>query len=110
MATRLLQLPATCPDDISHREACAKCLQDRLATAPGIRSIALECKPGDEIASVVLNYDPRLITLGEIDAEVKHAGACLSKDRATVVLGITGMISPRSEQTIESALAKMPGE
>jgi Cd2+/Zn2+-exporting ATPase len=109
VATRLLQLPATCPDDVSHREACAKCLQDRLANAPGIRSIALECKPGDELANVVLNYDPRLITLGEIDAEVKHAGACLSQDRATVVLGLKGMISPRSEQIIESALAKMPG-
>jgi Cd2+/Zn2+-exporting ATPase len=94
---------------VEHREACAKCLQERLATAPGIRSIALECKPGDEVANVVLHYDPRLITLGEIDAEVKHAGACLSQDRATVVLGINGMISPRSEQVIESALAKMPG-
>ncbi|CAN5497468.1 heavy metal translocating P-type ATPase [soil metagenome] len=109
MATRLLQLPATCPDDVNHRESCAKCLQDRLLVTPGIRSVSLECQPGDELANVVLHYDPRLITLGELDAEVKHAGACLSKDRAQVVLGIKGMISTRSEQTIESALSKMPG-
>lgn len=109
VATRLLQLPATCPDDVDHRAACAKCLNERLLVTPGIRSVSLECKPGDDFANVVLHYDPRLITLGELEAEVKHAGACLSKDRAQVVLGIKGMISPRSEQTIESALAKMPG-
>jgi Cd2+/Zn2+-exporting ATPase len=33
----------------------------------------------------------------------------LAQNRATVLLGIDGMISPRSEQAIEAALAKLPG-
>jgi Cd2+/Zn2+-exporting ATPase len=109
MATRTIHLPATCPDDLAHREVCGRCLRDRMLTAPGIRNVSMRCTSGDEVATVELDYDPRLITLSEIDGEVRRAGACLSKDRAEVVLGIDGMVSPRSEQMIESALSRLPG-
>src|SRR4051812_8168641 len=33
----------------------------------------------------------------------------IPQNRATVVLGIEGMVSPRSEHAVESALAKLPG-
>ncbi len=109
MATRLLQLPATCPDDQGHRETCGRCLHDRLMGAPGVRDIRLDCKPGDTMATVMLEYDPRMITLRELDNEIRRSGACLSPNRAKVVLDIDGMISPRSEEMIERALAKLPG-
>ena len=109
MAHRTLHLPAICPTESTHRESCAKCLQERLVGAPGVRALELKCAPGEELATVELDYDPRLITLSEIDAEMHRAGACLSPDRAVVVLGVNGMVSPRNEQVIEAALARMPG-
>src|SRR4029079_7275616 len=109
MATRTIHLPATCPDDAAHREVCGRCLRERMLVTPGIRNVEMRCTPGDSVATVELDYDPRLLTLSEIDSEVKRAGACLSKDRAEVVLGIDGMVSPRSEQVIESALSRLPG-
>ena len=109
MARRLLHLPATCPDDADKRDICGRCLEQRLVGAPGVRGVALHCAPGASQATVELDYDPRLITLGQIESEMARAGACLTKERAAVVLGIDGMVSPRSEQAIEAALGRLPG-
>jgi Cd2+/Zn2+-exporting ATPase len=109
MSTRTIHLPATCPEEPGHREVCARCLKDRLLVTPGIRSVSMRPEATDGLATVELDYDPRLLTLSELDVELKRAGACLSKDRAEVVLGIDGMVSPRSEQVIESALSRLPG-
>src|SRR4051812_26232499 len=109
MPTRTIHLPATCPENLEHREVCARCLKDRLMVTPGVRNISMRSESNDGLATVELDYDPRLITLSELDGEMRRAGACLSKDRAEVVLGIDGMVSPRSEQVIESALSRLPG-
>ncbi|MEA2710236.1 MAG: Zn2+/Cd2+-exporting ATPase, partial [Phycisphaerales bacterium] len=60
-------------------------------------------------ATLQLEYDPRLVPLHEIDAELRRAGVCCQSQRASVVLGIDGMASSRSERAIEAALAKLPG-
>lgn len=109
MATHTLRLPATCATPGDDRQACADCLRQRLAHTPGIRQLDFSCDPDESIATIALDYDPQLLPLNELDAEVRKAGLCLSSTRAQVIVGIDGMISPRSEQQIESALARLPG-
>ncbi len=108
MAIHTLKLPATCPDEPDQRTACGRCLRERLGRMPGIRHIELECS-ADEQAVVHLDYDPRLLPLSQLDAQVRQAAVCLRPQRTQIVMGVDGMVSPRSEQQIESALAKLPG-
>src|SRR5439155_4540952 len=77
-------------------------------TTPGVRGVRVN-DTGGAGASLVLDYDPRLLTLSELDQELRRAGVCCNVARAEIVLRIDGMVSQRSEQLIESALAKLPG-
>lgn len=114
MATQSIKVaascPGLCPGKTDQVEICGRCLRDQLVGKPGIREAALRCHGnGDGDVHLDLEYDPRLITLGDIDSEVKRVGFCLSPSRAQMVLGIEGMVSPRSEQVIEAVLSKLPG-
>jgi Cd2+/Zn2+-exporting ATPase len=85
-------------------------VQESLTGRPGIRDIRLRCESEQsDAATLELDYDPRLVTLSEIDQQAHRAGLCLSPTRAQVVLGVEGMVSPRSEQAIEAALGQLPG-
>lgn len=87
---------------------CGPCLRDKLAGRSGINQIKLDSTaPG--LAMLELDYDPRLVTLGELENEMKRIGVCRLADRAEMVLGIDGMVSPKSEQAIEAALSRLPG-
>jgi Cd2+/Zn2+-exporting ATPase len=119
MATRNLTLTALCPPEPHRRERCASCLRERLLATPGVRRVALsednadastgggdgDCVP----VTLELDYDPRLMPLQELDAELRRAGLECRAKRATALLGIEGMASPRSEPLIEASLAKLPG-
>jgi Cd2+/Zn2+-exporting ATPase len=114
MATQSIKVaascPGLCPTEGDQIAVCGRCLRQQLVGHPGIRDIALRCHGnGDGDVRLELEYDPRLITLADIDNEVKRVGFCLSPDRAQMVLGIDGMVSPRSEQVIEAVLGKLPG-
>jgi Cd2+/Zn2+-exporting ATPase len=109
MATRVIKIPTNCPPTSGERERCAQSLREQLLATSGISDVKLECNNGDGQASIELRYDPRLISLNELNAEVRRAGACISPNRASLVLGIDGMVSPRTEQAIEAHLAKLPG-
>ena len=108
MATRTVSIATVYPPEPQTRQQCADCLRERLSATPGVRRVQLH-DSGDTDATIELDYDPRMIPLTELDAEIRRAGACCHAQRGTVVLGIEGMVSPRSEQLIESALAKLPG-
>lgn len=110
MATRTLTLTTLCPPEPARREECGRCVRDRLLATAGVRNVSFtpaESDPG--AATVRLEYDPRLVPLHELDAELRRAGVCCKSLRASVVLGVDGMISARSEGAIEAALAKLPG-
>src|SRR5438477_12153902 len=118
MAIRTLQIPATCPSEPKERRQCGRCLRERLLVTPGIRNATLRDDnasgngngdSGSGTATLELEYDPRLMPLSELDAEIRRAGICCQAQRAQIVLGIDGMISPRYEHVIEAALAKLPG-
>ena len=111
MATRTLTLPTLCPPEPNHREQCAACLRERLLATPGVRHVDLKPGPNGDAstATLELDYDPRLVPLHELDAELRRAGVCCQSQRASVLLGIEGMVSPRTEQLIEASLAKLPG-
>jgi Cd2+/Zn2+-exporting ATPase len=115
MSTRTITISAICNGiGKSPLEHCRQCVNDRFQRKAGIRSIALNpaAEPRGEgtlPVSLELEYDPRLITLADIEGELRRTGMCLTPDRAQMVLGIDGMVSPRSEQAIEAALARMPG-
>ncbi|HEY7090196.1 MAG TPA: heavy metal translocating P-type ATPase [Tepidisphaeraceae bacterium] len=109
MPTQSLKVSSTCPViGKDHHETCGQCLSEHLRGHPGIRGLRLHPAANGQ-STLELDYDPRLITLGELNEEVKRAGLCLSPDRAEMVLGIDGMVSPRSEQVIEAVLSKLPG-
>ena len=97
MAVTTLKLDATCPSDPDHRGRCANCLREQLSVTPGIQRIDLHCHDGSDQAVLELEYDPRLLSLAELNAEANRAGACLSPMRASIVLGVDGMASPRAE-------------
>jgi len=111
MATRTLTLNTICPPEPQRRDECNQCLRDRLLVTPGVRNVTFsDGGNGDPTAATLkLDYDPRLVPLQELDAEIRRAGVCCQSQRASVVLGVDGMVSPRSEQMIETALARLPG-
>src|SRR5688500_8120797 len=109
MATRTLRIATICPPEAAAREECVRCLRERLLRTPGVRSVALQDTNGEPSATIELDYDPRLVPLQEIDAELRRAGLRREGERAQVVLGVDGMVSPRSEQLIESSLSRLPG-
>ena len=109
MANHTLKVPARCPTDAIRRQSCGRCLRERLIGTPGIHDVKLTCADGGELATLELDYDPRLIPLHQLEHELSRADVCFNEQRGEVVLEIEGMISPRSEQVIESALAKLPG-
>jgi len=104
-----MTLPATCPEDPAQRRFCGNCLRQRLVGRPGIRRVQLVSAPEGGCATVELDYDPRLLSLSQLEHELREAGVCLTSQRAQVLLGIDGMVSPRTEQAIEAALARLPG-
>ena len=107
MATRTLRISTVCPPERATRQQCVQCLRDRLLRTPGVRNVAVHDGAAETIE---LDYDPRLVPMQRLDAEIQRAGLrCDDPQRAQVVLGIDGMVSPRSEQLIEMALAKLPG-
>jgi Cd2+/Zn2+-exporting ATPase len=111
MATRTLTLATICPPEPARRDECNQCLRDRLLSTVGVRNVTFTAGAGDDpaAATLKLDYDPRLVPLHAIEAELRRAGVCCQSQRASVVLGVDGMVSPRSEQMIESALARLPG-
>ncbi|MCC6239213.1 MAG: heavy metal translocating P-type ATPase [Phycisphaerales bacterium] len=109
MATHTLRMPAHCLEQPEHWQTCSQCLRQRLGQMPGIRKIDLQRTDTNDQAIVHLDYDPRLLSLNQLDAQVRHASLCLHPQRRQIVMGIDGMIAPRNEQQIESALAKLPG-
>ncbi|WP_428938605.1 heavy metal translocating P-type ATPase [Fontivita pretiosa] len=108
MAIQTFPVSAICSRDGQQHELCGRCLRERLLNQAGIRNVTLH-PPTNGQALLELDYDPRLITLEQLNDEVHRAGFCLSPDRAEMVLGIDGMVSPRSEQVIETVLSKLPG-
>jgi Cd2+/Zn2+-exporting ATPase len=111
MATRTLTLNTICPPEPQRRAECNQCLRDRLLVTPGVRNVTFsDGGNGDPTAATLkLDYDPRLVPLQELDAELRRAGVCCQSQRASLVLGVDGMVSPRAEQVIETALARLPG-
>ena len=116
MAIQRIKVAAICPaipgDRKAHLEVCEQVLRRQLDGRSGIRSLAFsndDVNGNGQSIALELDYDPRLITLADIQEEMKHIGFTLSPDRAQMVLGIDGMVSPRSEQVIEAVLSKLPG-
>src|SRR5258708_2669257 len=108
MALQRITISASCPPDPVQCDLCGQRLRQRLRMTQGINDATLHCLNGTGVAEVELDYDPRLITLSELEGEVRRAGVLLS-DRAQLILSIDGMVSPRSEQAIEVAMSKLPG-
>ncbi len=77
MAVRTFQLPARCPVDRDQREICGRCLRERLRSMPGVRDARLKAHDGEELAVLELDYDPRLMPLAQLEAEVKCADVLL---------------------------------
>lgn len=111
MAIRSLRLATLCPPEPARREQCASCLRERLLATPGVRHVDLNAGANGDAstATLELDYDPRLVPLHELNAELDRAGVCCQSNRVSILLGIEGMVSPRTEQLIEAALARLPG-
>lgn len=113
MAIRTIKVAASCPalrrDEEDQTEACGRCLREQFVGRVGIKEAALHCDDDSDQVHLQLQYDPSEITPADIDQQAREVGTCLSPDRAQMILGIDGMVSPRSEQVIETVLSKLPG-
>ncbi len=109
MATQRLELPSMCKGDTGRAEACVACARERLSRSPGVHDIQILRDGTDELATLELDYDPRQVTLTDLLRDLRESGVCVRGNRAELVLSVQGMVSPKSEQTIESALSKLPG-
>jgi Cd2+/Zn2+-exporting ATPase len=109
MATQTLKLPATCPPSAIEREKCNDCLRDRFGLTPGIREVTFRCNGDNSDGMIELKYDPAVVTLNQINQELRRSGICLATRPAQIILNLDGMVSTRSEQLIESTIAKLPG-
>jgi Cd2+/Zn2+-exporting ATPase len=110
MAWRIISIPTVYPQQPQSRQQCARCLRERLLATEGVRHVEVRDGSDDgNLATLELDYDPRMIPLAQLDSEIRRAGVCCQTTRGAVVLGIDGMVSSRSETLIESALSKLPG-
>jgi Cd2+/Zn2+-exporting ATPase len=111
MVARSIELPVTLRRCEGCEEDCTHCIQQRLAHRPGIRSVRVQRHPTGpaESGTLALDYDPSLLSLSQLNALLRQAGGCLSDHLAHVVLRVDGLVSPRQERPIESALSRIDG-
>ncbi len=107
MTQAVLEIPITCPDGPKKCIECAECVRQRLLNRPGIREVAVH--PNGDHARITLTYDPELLTLGQLEREVRFNGGCFSPEWSHAVIPIDGMVSPQSEQLIDTVLNRIPG-
>ncbi|MFI5378843.1 MAG: heavy metal translocating P-type ATPase [Tepidisphaerales bacterium] len=97
-----------CPENPGGNAArCADCVKERIGWRPGIHEV--ELKSEGESATLRLSYDPRLLTLTQLEAELQRVEPCIYTNRTQTVLNIEGMSSQACERRIDSTLAGMAG-
>src|SRR5689334_19728507 len=82
MATHSITLPATCPENPAEDQQCGTCLRERLHGMPGISGMTFSPQNGTSLAEVNFAYDPEIIPLTKLRAELNRAGACLVEQTA----------------------------
>ncbi|MDO8629700.1 MAG: HAD-IC family P-type ATPase, partial [Phycisphaerales bacterium] len=107
MARTVIEMPISCPEGPQRCADCAECVRQRLLHRPGIRSVVIH--PNGSQARITLDYDATLITLSELERDVRRNGGCFSPDWGHAVIPVEGMVSPQSEQLIETVLRQIPG-
>ncbi|MCC7204701.1 MAG: cadmium-translocating P-type ATPase [Phycisphaeraceae bacterium] len=86
---------------------CARCIEDRLTSEPGVRHVRVE---RDENAMrVELEYDPELLPLSTIQGQLHCQGACLPPDLVHMTVPVEGLNSDRIANAVESSLNRLPG-
>jgi Cd2+/Zn2+-exporting ATPase len=109
VAIQNVTLDAQAPLDETNRKICTDCLRDRLSRRSGIRSVHIDPRDGNGKIDIRLEYDPRIVTLQDLDEVIRAAGACLSDDRASITFRVRGMSSPLAETSIERSIGTLPG-
>jgi Cd2+/Zn2+-exporting ATPase len=107
MPQAVLEIPIRCPDGPEKCIECAECVRRRLLGRPGIRDVSV--KPDGDVAHITLHYDSQQLTMNDLEREVRRHGGCFSPEWGHAVLAIDGMVSPQSQQIIESVLNRIPG-
>jgi Zn2+/Cd2+-exporting ATPase len=107
MTQAVLEIPITCPEGPLKCVECAECVRQRLLNRPGIRDVSVH--PNGDHARITLNYDSEQLTLGQLEREVRRNAGCFSPQWGHAVIPIDGMVSPQSEQLIDTVLNRIPG-
>lgn len=103
----VLSVPILIPGDLETRRSVAECMGRRIEHKAGVRQITFDVE-GDSPA-VGIDYDPRIITLAEIERELSDVGTCLPKDMAHMVVPVRGMYSAGCARKIDRVLNRLPG-
>lgn len=99
-----VEIPLVLPEDDQRRGQCLDCVERRLRGRPGIRRVEVTADH-----RVLLDYDPKLVTLAALEREVRNAAGCLDPNLAHIVMHMEGIHSVDSERAIERALFGLPG-
>ncbi len=107
MAQAVLEIPISCPGGPQQCVECAECVRQRLLNRPGIHNVVVQ--PNGDHARIILNYDAQLLTVGQLERDVRRNGGCFSPEWGHAVIPVEGMVSPQCEPLIDSVLNRIPG-
>ncbi|MCC6581330.1 MAG: heavy metal translocating P-type ATPase [Phycisphaeraceae bacterium] len=104
---RQATLKAIYPDDPTRHATCECCVREQLHERQGIGQYSVRRQEG--WIEVELNYDPRILSLGQIEQMLRCTQACLPPDIQCLVIPVEGMRSSRCQRLIERELNQLPG-
>jgi Cd2+/Zn2+-exporting ATPase len=105
-ATTRLDLPVLLPDLPDHRDACVSRLISMVARQPGVIRAHVV---GAAEPLLCLHYDSDRLTLAEIEALARNAGAAISGQFAHALLPIRAVTTEDDGMRLESTLMDTPG-
>lgn len=107
MGSAVIEIPILEGGGLASGPQCAECLRHGMLHRPGVTRVSL--RQHTDGTCIELEYDADLITVSELERDIRRGGACLADHWGHAVLPVRGMMSTQSEDVIESALRRIPG-
>ncbi|MCC7147522.1 MAG: cation-translocating P-type ATPase [Phycisphaeraceae bacterium] len=91
----------------AQRRECTGCIQERLLSLPGVKNLKIQAD--EQAMGVLIDYEPQVLTVAEIERQLHCAGACLPAHVVHVVIPVGGMHTQNDEGLIQRELNRLPG-
>jgi len=102
--TKVLKIPVVLPEG-QDCELCARRLHDALSAHKGVEDVHVNI----DTATLVLHYDPNLISLAQVMEEAKEEGMAITSRFRHYTVGLVALDCADCAQTAEKSLLRMEG-